>query len=133
MVNFLAELFQQGYQYRSLNAYRSAISSVHEKIDGYEVGQHPLITRLIKGAFHERPPQPRYTATWDVATVTGYLDALGNNESMHISDLTHKTAMLFALTRPSWSADLVGLSVEKKRVLLSYQLDLQSNPGNQKR
>ena len=29
VVNFLAELFQQGYQYRSLNAYRSAISSVH--------------------------------------------------------------------------------------------------------
>jgi hypothetical protein len=28
VVNFLAELFQQGYQYRSLNAYRSAISSV---------------------------------------------------------------------------------------------------------
>ena len=34
VVNFLAHLYQQGYQYRSLNAYRSAISSVHEKIDG---------------------------------------------------------------------------------------------------
>ena len=34
VVNFLAELFHQGYQYHSLNAYRSAISSVHEKVDG---------------------------------------------------------------------------------------------------
>jgi hypothetical protein len=31
VVNFLADLFSQGYQYRSLNAYRSAISSVHDK------------------------------------------------------------------------------------------------------
>ena len=42
VVNFLAHLYQQGYQYRSLNTYRSAISSVHEKIDGIAVGQHPL-------------------------------------------------------------------------------------------
>jgi len=43
VLNFLAELFEQEYQYRSLNSYRSAISSVHEKIDGSEVGKHPLV------------------------------------------------------------------------------------------
>ena len=115
VVNFLAELFQQGYQYRSLNAYRSAISSVHERVDGYEVGQHPLVTRLIKGVFHERPPQPRYTVTWDVAIVTAYLEALGANDKLHLDDLTHKTAMLMALTRPSRSADLSGLNLDQKR------------------
>ena len=31
VVNFLADLFSQGYQYQSLNAYRSALSSTHEK------------------------------------------------------------------------------------------------------
>ena len=41
VVNFLSELFQEGYQYRSLNAYRSAISSVYEKVDGELVGQYP--------------------------------------------------------------------------------------------
>ena len=35
VVNFLADLFSQGYQYRSLNAYRSAISLVYDKVDGY--------------------------------------------------------------------------------------------------
>lgn len=106
MVNFLAHLYEQGYQYRSLNSYRSAISSVHEKVDGYEVGQHPLVTRLIKGAFHERPPQPRYSETWDVSKVTSYLESMGSNHTLSISDLTHKTVMLMALTRPSRSADL---------------------------
>ena len=69
VANFLAYLFKGGYQYSSINSYRSAISSVHDRIDGATVGQHPLITRLIKGVFHSRPPLPRYTHTWDVQTV----------------------------------------------------------------
>lgn len=58
IINFLASLYKDGYQYSSINSYRSAISSVHEKIDGYIIGQHPLVTRLIKGVFHARPPLP---------------------------------------------------------------------------
>ena len=95
VVNFLADLYQQGYQYSCLNAYRSVISSVHERLNGYKVGQHPLVTRLIKGAFHERPPQPRYTSSWDVSRVTGFLEALGQRR---VVCNTHKTAMLLALT-----------------------------------
>ena len=45
VANFLAYLYKEGYQYSSVNAYRSAISSVHEKVEGYTVGQHPLICR----------------------------------------------------------------------------------------
>ena len=48
VVNFLAHLHKEGYRYQSLNSYRSAISSVHERIDGSAVGQHPLVTRLMK-------------------------------------------------------------------------------------
>ena len=70
VVNFLAHLFEQGYQYRSIKSYRSAISSVHEKVDGYEVGQHSMVSQIIKGIYHERPTQPRYSETWSVATVT---------------------------------------------------------------
>ena len=66
---FLADLHEEGYQSSSLNVFRSAISSVHDKVDGVEVGKHPTITCLLKGAFHERPPLPRYTSTWDVNRV----------------------------------------------------------------
>ena len=38
VANFLASLYREGYQYNSVNAYRSAISSVHDKVD---VGQTP--------------------------------------------------------------------------------------------
>ena len=47
VVNFLAHLFELGYQYRSLNAYHSAISSTHDRVDGFSMGQHPTITHLL--------------------------------------------------------------------------------------
>ncbi len=90
VVNFLAHLFEEGYQYRSLNSYCSAISSVHEKVDGYVVGQHPLVTRLIKGAFHQRPPQPRYAETWDVAKVTAHTAPKSEVYKLQTSSLTSK-------------------------------------------
>ena len=116
VVNILAHLFKEGYQYRSLNAYRSAISSVHERVDGYEVGQHPLISRVMKGAFNLRPPQPRYEATWDVTKVLNYIEAMGPSESLSLQELTWKLAMILALTRPSRSADLVKLDLRYRRV-----------------
>ena len=75
VVNFLAHLHKEGYQYRSLNAYRSAISSAHERVDGFTVGQHPLVTRLMNGVFNDRPPLPRYTCTWNVDTVLSFISS----------------------------------------------------------
>ena len=63
VANFLAYLHEEGYQSRSLNSFRSAISSVHDAVDGMEVGKHPMISRLLKGAHNIRPPLPRYTST----------------------------------------------------------------------
>ena len=137
VANFLTDLFHQGYQYRSLNAYRSAISSVHDKVDGHDVGQHPLISRLLKGAFNTRPPQPRYASTWNVATVTAYLDRLGANEKISLTDLTHKTAMLMALVRPCRSADLANLNINFKQfspegvTFFPTKLAKQSRPGKE--
>ena len=111
VVNFLASLHSEGYQYNSINSYRSAISSVHEKVDGYSIGQHPLVTKLLKGVFHDRPPLPRYTATWKVDAVLTHLGSLGSNENLSLKQLTWKTTMLLALTRPSRSADLSNLDI----------------------
>ena len=61
VINFLAHLFEQGYQYRSINSYRSATSSVHEKVDGYEVGQHPMVSRILKKKFSTKDSLSRDT------------------------------------------------------------------------
>ena len=115
VANFLVSLFQDGYQYNSVNAYRSAISSVHEKVDGVPVGQHPVITRLIKGVFNERPLVPRYSNTWDLQRVLSHLESLGQSESLSLKALSFKTVFLLAITRPSRSADLSQLDISRMR------------------
>ena len=112
MVNFLAHLHAEGYQYRSLGCYRSAIASMHVPVDGISIGQHPLVSRLLKGAFHSRPPLPRYSGTWDVSRVLIYLgDHNLDDANLSLKLLTLRTVMLLALTRPSRSADLARLSL----------------------
>ena len=116
MANFLASLYQKGYQYNSINAYRSAISSVHENVDGVSIGQHPIITRLVKGIFNVRPPFPRYSNTWDVQIVLNFLQALGKSETLPLKTLTLKMVFLLAITRPSRSADLSQLDISRMSV-----------------
>ena len=111
----IAGLYKDGYQYNSVNAYRSAISSVHEKVDGLPVGQHPLVTRLVKGVFNTRPPIPRYSSTWDVQTVLNYLEKMENPDKLSLKLLTLKTVFIMAITRPSRSADLSQLDKERMR------------------
>ena len=43
-LEFLAELFDAGLQYRTINVYRSAISVLHLPVDGCLLGSHPLVT-----------------------------------------------------------------------------------------
>ena len=115
VANFLAVLYQEGYQYNSVNAYRSAISSVHEKTDGVPVGQHPIITRLVKGIFNVRPPIPWYSSTWNVQDVLNYLKSCGQSGTLPLKLLIRKTVFLLAITRPSRSADLSQLDVMRMR------------------
>ena len=115
VANFLASLHQEGYQYNSLNAYRSAISSVHERVDGVPIGQHPTIVRFLKGAYNARPPIPRYSGTWDVQRVLNYIESMGRSKDLELKHLTLKTVFLLAITRPSRSADLANLEVKRMK------------------
>ena len=82
ILTFLSDQFDNNLQYRTVNVLRSAISSIHPWIESKPVGQHPLVIRLIKGIANERPPKPRYSTTWDVAKITTYLSALGENKTL---------------------------------------------------
>ena len=117
VANFLAELFENGYQYRSINAYRSAISSAHDKVNNHTVSQHPTISRLMKGIFNKSPPQPKYSFTWDVGKVTSYISAMGDNSTLSLKMLSFKLVTLLALTRPSRSNDLSNLDLRFMRSL----------------
>ena len=42
-VDFLAELFDCGLEFRTIGSYRSAVSASHQKTDGVSVVEHPSV------------------------------------------------------------------------------------------
>ena len=93
----------------------STVSSCHPNIDGYPVGQHPLVLQLLKGMLNMCPPKPRYTHTWDVHLVTKYLDCLGKTKLLPLKLLSIKLAMLFALSCPERASSLAKLDLRHCR------------------
>lgn len=106
--------FEAGKQYRTINTIRSAISMTHAEVDGVRVGQHPLVSRLLKGVFNSRPPAPRYTCTWDVGVVLTYLENSPENRDLTLQALTHKVAMLMALSNADRCSDLAALDLNHR-------------------
>jgi integrase len=112
VAEFLTGMFKAGYEYSTINLHRSAISALHEELEGLPVGQHSLIKKIMTGVFQEKPPQPRYNETWDVDVVLQYISNLGRNEDLSDTELTHKLAMLLALTTASRVSEIQALNVE---------------------
>ena len=87
-----------------------------EPVDGQPIGSHPMVSRLLKGVFIERPPQPRHSTTSNASVVTNHIESTGDNQDLTLADLTLadltlKLVVLLALTRPSRSVDLTNLDI----------------------
>ena len=109
---------------------------MNEKVDGVEVGKHPLVARMLKGAFNERPPRPKYESIWQVDLVLTMFKKDGPSSTLSLQDLTVKTAMLLALTRPCRGADLAELDLSNRSyipegvVFHPHHLSKQSRPSH---
>ena len=119
VMNYLASLFSEGLQYRTVNTHRSALSSTLKPIEGYKVGQHPIICRLMKGVFNKRPPIQTIVGTWSVDKVLRLLQSWEVNEQLDLKHLTFKTVMLIALASAKRCSSLALLSVKKGYCCLS--------------
>ena len=137
ILDFLTSQFAEGKQFRTLNSYRSAISMTHPPIDGVVIGKHPLISRFMRGVFNNRPPQPRYNFTWDVAKVLSHIRSLGTNDTLPMKELTHKLATILALANASRSSEIHALDVKYMTVshtgvtFTLKKLTKSSRPGKQ--
>ena len=114
---FLAHSFDKGLEYRTINTYRSALSGVLPPIEGFPVGQHPLVVCLLKGILNLRPALPRYQQAWDVNVAVDFLRSLPANEALPLSTLSQKLALLLALTAPKRSSELKMLDLRFMRFL----------------
>ena len=111
ILSFFADCFKEGLQYRTLNVLRSALSSIHPKIDNFCVGQHPYVVNILRGILNNRPPEPRYTYTWDLHLVTEHIKRMGENSSLSLKHLSWKLATLFAITCPKRVSSLTSLDL----------------------
>ncbi|KAK2551361.1 hypothetical protein P5673_027760 [Acropora cervicornis] len=109
--DFLTEQFEDSKKsYSTYNSYRSALSSMLLPVHGYSVGEHPIIARLLKGMFHIRRPEPRYSFTWDVNVLLTFLESWFPLSVLELKQLTLKTAALVALVSAQRSQTLSALS-----------------------
>ena len=110
ILEFLTSQFQAEKAYRTIAGYQSALSSTLPSLEGVSVGQHPLVCRLMKGVYHQRPPLPRYAATWDVEHVLELLQTWHPPEQLSVDRLTWKLTMLLALAGAKRTVELRNLS-----------------------
>ena len=112
ILDYLSDLFHEGFEYRTIGCHRSAISAFHEHVDGKPVGQNPLICSLMTGIFNSRPPQPRYSCVWDVQLVLDFIKkSWGNTDKISCKELTYKLVALMALTSASRVSGLHHLDI----------------------
>ena len=93
ILDLLADWFNAGAAYGTLNTMRSAISLILS----YDLSSNSSINRFFKGVFRLRPIAPKYNSTWDVDSVLNKLESAFPNSSLNIKELTEKLVMLIAL------------------------------------
>ena len=94
-----------------MNNHRSAISLFHEPVEGYQVGNHPLIKQLLKAMARQRPRQAKSNMVWDVDIVINYYKNT-NNDDLTIKQLIQKTLMLIALVGIPRASELYLLDTQ---------------------
>lgn len=135
IIEFLTTLFDT-LGYSAINTARSALSTFVVLPEGHSVGNHPLISRFLRGVFQLKPPLPRYNKIWDVRLVLNFLRKLSPAKKLSLQDLTLKTCMLVALVTSQRQQTLHNLSIKNMHIHASSitfvvtTLLKQSRPGN---
>jgi len=109
IAEYLKDLYLEGLEYGTIGVHRSAISAFHSPIEGVSVGKHELISKIMTGIYHKRPPKPKNVFIWDVDQVLQFLSTLDDKTSDR--NLTFKLTMLLALTAASRASEITNLDI----------------------
>ena len=134
-LDFFTHLYEQGLTYSAINTAPSALSSYILLEDGTSLGQHRLVSRLLRGIFQSNPPSPRYSETWDVSIVLHYLQGLSPVGTLKLKELTFKLVTLILLISGQRGQTVHLLDLSNMRVstdsytFLFTKLLKQTRPG----
>ena len=93
-IEFLTYLFRvRNLGYSAINNARSALSTIIVTGNNETFGKHPLVSRLMKGMFWERPSLSRYTVTYDASIVLRHLRTI-TLDAISLKQLSYKIVTL---------------------------------------
>lgn len=78
-------------------------------LEGHEIGSHPLVKRLLRACYINRPPQPKYAATWDPAIVLQFA-ASSPSADLTLPVLSSKPCTLIALATMLRAAEIASIA-----------------------
>ena len=110
VVDYLSMLFQRGLKYFTINLHGSAISMALPLIDSLPVGQHPLVSRLMKGVYNQCPPTGKLFPSWDAGAIIQIFRVWPSPHSLH--DQIRKTAFLLAMASTRRPSELASLKFQ---------------------
>ena len=111
ILRFLQSLLDRKLSASTLKVYVAAISARHGRVGGQTVGSHTLVSRFLKGAQRQNPPQVARVPSWDLPLV---LEALRLPpfeplERAELRYLSAKVAFLLAMASPKCVGELHAL------------------------
>ena len=115
MADFLVHLHEdKGFAPATVASYRSSLAGTLGAIDGVPLGQHPIISRLIRSMTIQHPrARPRVPA-WDLTCVLDFLASKPAPTSLQLradrTFMTLKLAFLLALASGKRRSELQALS-----------------------
>lgn len=108
---FLQSLVNKGLAYRTIGVYRSAISKFHDLMGGFAVGQHPKVSRFMRGVFLKKPPSRTLFPSWDINVLLKFLRKFPFEplDRASLESITLKTVILVALASAKRCSDIKAL------------------------
>lgn len=135
VAKFLILLSKEGSAYSTVNIARCAISAVTH-VDSYNtIGANRYISMVVAAAGNAKPPEPRYSSTWNVKDVFNMFKRWGRNTHLSIKLLTWKLTVLLLLCTAQrgqtiWLLPLSGLEYTEEGVSFRMKHQLKHNkPG----
>jgi len=124
VLEFLTELFNEGQSYSSINAAKSALSTIFNLMYNYKLGELEVVKKFMKGAFRLRPPTSRYNTTWNADKLLELLMSWPKNEELSMKNLTLKLAGLLALTTGQRVQTLAAININNIIVSNTVQIKI---------
>jgi hypothetical protein len=107
VTDYLTHLFDVGMSWSTIAIHKSTISMTMAPINGVNIGDHPLIKRLMRGVFKERPSRRANPAPWDPLKVLDIFQQWP--VELPLSKLMRKGAFLMSLATAKRASELVAL------------------------